>query len=183
MDDSQLGPRGLARLFPFSWLAVAGTQPRTRPNRPIAFTPSRVEPIAPPPPTPHESQRPAAATRFAQFGVWALIGIGWAIFAAWWVIVLQLETFQALGFALGVLLAIVVTCAVGMSLWTRHNIRIARNGKRGNSSLFIPMQWKCDVLGRPIQLPPRTVLTTAADIRVVMRDGEKVYVASPVVKR
>ena len=183
MDDSQLEPRGIARLFPFSWLAVAGTQPRTRPGRPISFTPSRVEPIAPPPPAPPEHERPTASARFARLGVYALIAVGWAIFAAWWVIVLRRETTQALGFALGVLVAIVATCAVAMSMWTRHNMRIARNGKRGYSSLFIPMQWKCDVLGRPIQLPPRAVLTTAADIRVVMRGGEKVYVAGPEVKR
>ena len=117
-----------------------------------------------------------------RFAVWVLIAAGWAIFAAWWVVVLRRETVQALGFALGVLAAIVVGCALAMSLWTRHNMRIARNGKRGNSSLFIPMQWKCDVLGRPIELPPRAVATTAADIRVVMRDGVKVYVASAEVK-
>ena len=181
MDDPQLEPRGLARLFPHSWLAVAGTQPRTRPSRPIAFTPSRVEPI-PPPPAPHRDERPSAVARLARVGVWALIVVGWALFAAWWVIVLQRETIQALGFASGVLVAIVVVCAVAMSLWTRHNMRIARDGKRGNSSLFIAMQWKCDVLGRPVEMPPRPVLTTASDIRVVMRDGVKVYVASSQVK-
>ena len=179
MDDSQLEPRGLARLFPFSWLAVAGSQPRTRPQRPISFTPSRVEPI-PPPPAPRQTERPSAAARLAQLGVWVLIGVGWLVFAAWWAIVLQRETMAALGFALGVLAAIVVVCAIGMALWTRHNMRIARNGKRGYSSLFIPMQWERDALGRPIELPPQAVATAAQDVRVVMRDGVKVYVASEV---
>ena len=178
MDDSRLEPRGFARLFPASWLAVAGSQPRTRPNRPISFTPSRVEPIAPPPPAPERQEQPTPSDKVARLGIWALIGVGWAIFAAWWVIVLQRETTQALGFALGVLVAIVATCAVAMALWTRHNMRIAAKGKRGNSSLFIAMQWKCDVLGRPISIPPRPVLTTAADIKIIMRDGVKVYVAS-----
>lgn len=98
------------------------------------------------------------------------------IFAAWWVVVLQRESVQALGFAFGVLVTIVVSCAFAMTLWTRHNMRIARNGRRGNSSLFIAMHWKCDVLGRPVEMPARPVLTTASDVRVVMRDGVKVYV-------
>jgi hypothetical protein len=176
VDDSQLEPRGLARLFPFSWLAVAGTQPRTRPNRPISFTPSRVEPIAPPPPPIQE--RPSAAASLARFAVWVLVVAGWLVFAAWWVVVLRRESIQSFGVALGVLASIVVVCAVGMALWTRHNMRIARNGKRGYSSLFIPMRWDRDALGRPIELPPRAVATTAADVRVVMRDGVKVYVAA-----
>jgi hypothetical protein len=179
VDDSQLEPRGLARLFPFSWLAVAGSQPRTRPQRPISFTPSRVEPI-PPPPAPQRAERPSAAGRLARFGVGVLLAIGWLIFAAWWAIVLRRESFAALGFALGVLASIVVVCAIGMAVWTRHNMRIARNGKRGMSSLFIPMRWERDALGRPIELPPHAVATTAADVRVVMRDGVKVYVASEV---
>lgn len=108
-----------------------------------------------------------------------LIAAGWAVFGAWWVIVLQRETMQAFGFALGVLGAIVVVCAVAMFVWTRHNLRIARLGKRGHSSLFIPMQWERDALGRAIELPPRDVATTAAEVQVVMRDGVKVYVASP----
>jgi hypothetical protein len=176
VDDSQLEPRGLARLFPLSWFAVAGSQPRTRPNRPISFTPSRVEPIAPPPPAPEE--RPSAGARLARFGVWVLVVAGWLVFAAWWVIVLRRESIQSFGVALGVLASIVVACAVGMALWTRHNMRIARNGKRGYSSLFIPMHWERDALGRPIELPSRAVATTAADVRVVMRDGVKVYVAA-----
>lgn len=180
MDDSQLEPRGLARLFPFSWLAVAGSQPRTRPQRPISFTPSRVEPILPPPPSPQRTERPSAAAALARFGVWVLLAAGWLVFAAWWAIVLQRESFAALGFALGVLASIVVVCAVGMAAWTRHNMRIARNGKRGISSLFIPLSWERDALGRPIELPPQAVATTAADVRVVMRDGVKVYVAAEV---
>ena len=179
MDDSQLEPRGLARLFPFSWLAVAGSQPRTRPQRPISFTPSRVEPI-PPPPSPQRTERPSAVAGLARFGVWVLVAAGWLVFAAWWGIVLRRESFAALGFALGVLASIVVVCAIGMTLWTRHNMRIARNGKRGHSSLVIPMRWERDALGRPIELPPQAVATRAADVRVVMRDGVKVYVASEV---
>src|SRR5688572_33091645 len=84
-DESHLEPRGLARLFPVAWLAVAGSQTRTRPNRPIAFTPSRVEPIAPPPPAPSSGERPSVSARLAQLAVWGLVAIGWAIFATWWV--------------------------------------------------------------------------------------------------
>lgn len=177
--DNRIEPRPFARLFPFAWFAVAGSQTRTRPTRPIAFTPSRVEPIpAPPHLTPSPAEKPSAGARVAQLGVWVLITLGWLVFAAWWAIVLRRESMGALGFALGVVVAIVVVCAVGMAAWTRHNIQIARTGKRGYSSLFIPMRWKCDTLGRPIELPARAIATTAPDVRVVMRDGVKVYVAA-----
>jgi hypothetical protein len=76
-----------------------------------------------------------------------------------------------------VVAAIVVVCTVLMAAWTRHNLRIARNGKRGQSSLYIPMSWERDALGRPIELPAPAIVTSAPDVRVVMRDGVKVYVA------
>ena len=177
VDESHLEPRGLARLFPFAWPAVAGSQTRTRPSRPISFTPSRVEPIAPPPPAPSSGERPSASARLAQLGVWVLVAVGWAIFATWWVVVLTRESAGALAYALGVIAAIVVVCTVLMAAWTRHNLRIARNGKRGHSSLYIPMCWERDALGRPIELPAPAIVTSAPDVRVVMRDGVKVYVA------
>ena len=184
MNDPQLEPRLPARLFPFAWFAVAGSTTRTRPPRPIAFTPSRGEPIAPPPwangpPT----EKPTAASRVARAGVWTLIGVGWLVFAGWWGIVLRRESIQDLGFAIGVLAMILIACAVVMSLWTRHNIRIARKGKRGHSSLYIPMHWERDALGRPIELPAKEIAQTASDVRVIMRDGVKTYVVARGAKR
>ena len=109
-------------------------------------------------------------------GVWALVAAGWAVFVAWWVIVLQRESIQSLGFALGLLAATLVVSAIGTALWTQHNIRIARRGKRGKSSLFIPMIFERDTLGRPLALPDGNAARTAPEVRIVIRDGVKAYI-------
>jgi hypothetical protein len=83
---------------------------------------------------------------------------------------------QSLGVAFGLLGATVAASAVGMMLWTRHNLRIARKGKRGKSSLYIPMTWERDTLDRPLDLPAREIAQSAAEVRVVVRDGVKAYV-------
>lgn len=63
-----------------------------------------------------------------------------------------------------------------MTLWTRHNIRIAKKGKRGRSSLFIPMQWERDTLGRPLDLPMGDAARIAPEVRVVLNGNTKAYV-------
>ena len=160
MDDSQLQPR---------------TATRTRP-RPIRFTPSRTDPVAPPPLEQHAAaEAPSLASRAF---VWLLITAGWGVFVAWWVIVLQRESMRSLGVALGLVAATLATSALAMTLWTRHNIRIARKGKRGRSSLYIPMVFEHDTLGRPIELPEQEVARSAAEVRVVLRGGVKAYVVA-----
>jgi hypothetical protein len=98
------------------------------------------------------------------------------VFAAWWVIVLYRESARSLGVALGVLAAMLATSTVLMWIWTRHNIRIAKKGKRGRSSLFIPMEWKHDTLGRPMTLPGADVARSAPEVRVVLTGNTKSYV-------
>jgi hypothetical protein len=142
--------------------------------RPIRFTPARAEPIAPPR---LGTQTPAEQSSLAsRFAVWTLVAAGWAVFIAWWVIVLQRESMQSIGFALGLLTATVVVSAIATALWTQHNIRIARRGKRGKSSLFIPMIFEHDTLGRPLAMPESDVARSAPEVRVVIRDGVKAYV-------
>ena len=89
---------------------------------------------------------------------------------------LHRESLRSLGVALGLLAAVLVASGVASTLWTWHNIRIARNGKRGMSSLYIPMVWERDTLGRPLQLPPADVARAAPEVRVVMKNGAKAYV-------
>ena len=164
VDDSRLSHRGRA----------TDTPTRNRPVRPIRFTPSRAEPIAPPPVHPDTAaERQSILTRIA---VWTMVAAGWAVFIAWWVIVLQRESWQSFGFALGLLGATVVGAAIATALWTAHNIRIARRGKRGKSSLFMPMVCEHDTLGRPLALPDAGVARSASEVRVVLRDGVKAYV-------
>lgn len=160
MDDTQLQSRAATRALP----------------RPIRFTPSRTEPIAPPP---LEQVAPNAPSSLAaRVLVWLFVGSGWAVFAAWWVIVLQRESIRSFGTALGLLGATLGASALGMTLWTRHNIRIARNGKRGKSSLYIPMVFERDTLGRPLVFPDDDAVRTAAEVRLVLRGDAKAYVVA-----
>lgn len=112
----------------------------------------------------------------ARVGTWTALAVGWAIFVAWWAIVLQRESLRALGAALGLLAVVLVVSAVATTLWTWHNVRLARNGKRGMSSLYIPMAWERDTLGRPLELPRADIARTASEVRVVMKGGAKAYV-------
>ena len=156
-------------------LAPAPT--RTRPGRHIPFEPlPRLTPSAPPLWVKREAEAPSTGSRLARLGVWTLLTLGWLVFAAWWVIVLSRETTAALVRAGGLLAAMLVTCAIVMSVWTRYNKWIARRGKRGRSSLFIPMQWDRDTLGRPLAFPANDAARTAPEVRVVLRDGVKAYV-------
>jgi len=83
---------------------------------------------------------------------------------------------RSLGIALGLIAAMVATAAVGMTFWTLHNMRIAKRGKRGTSSLYIPPDWRRDTLGRPLDLPESDAARTAPEVRVVMNGGVKSYV-------
>jgi hypothetical protein len=167
-----LPPRGPST---FASQSAAGALSRVRPARPIQFTPSHSELVAPPTlATPvSAADKPSI---IGQLGVWALVTLGWAVFVAWWVIVLQRESARSFGIALGLLAATLATSAAAMSLWTRHNIRIAQRGKRGTSSLYIPMHWERDTLGRQLELPAREIAQTAAEVRIELRAGTKAYV-------
>jgi len=177
VDDPRLTPHFLTRLFPFASPAGAGAPGRTRPGRHIPFEPlPRLTPSAPPPWITPRPKKPSVAERLARVGVWALLAVGWLVFASWWAIVLGRESTAALARAAGLLGAILVTCTVVMMAWTRYNIWIASRGKRGQSSLYIPMQWERDTLGRFLELPARDVAQTASEVRIAVRDGVKSYV-------
>ena len=176
VDDQTTGPRAPARPAALAPVAAPplGVGTRTRPPRPIRFTPSRTDAVpAPPAELQTANDQPSL---LARVGAWVFIAIGWAIFAAWWVIVLQRESARALGTALGLLAAILVTSAIAMTLWTRHNIRIAKKGKRGHSSRFIPMHWDRDTLGRRLAFPDAEGARTAGEVRVVLEGNTKRYV-------
>ena len=114
----------------------------------------------------------------SRLAAWLLITAGWGVFVAWWAIVLRRESMRSLGVALGLLAAMLVASALGMTLWTRHNIRIARKGKRGKTSLYIPMTWERDTLGRQLELPGQDIARAAAEVRVVVRGGVKAYIVA-----
>jgi hypothetical protein len=158
---------------------LAPTPTRTRPGRHIPFEPlPRLTPSVPPRWVKEEAETPSTGARFARLGVRTLLALGWLVFAAWWVIVLTRETTAALARAGGLVAAMLVTCAIVMSAWTRYNKWIARRGKRGRSSLFIPMQWERDTLGRPLAFPANDAARTASDVRIVLRNRVKAYVVA-----
>ena len=179
MDDQRLTPHFLARLFPFARPAIVGVPTRTRPGPHIPFEPlPRLTPSEPPPWITQRPRKPSVGERLARAGVWALLAAGWLVFASWWAIVLTRESTASLARAGGLLGAIVVTCTIVMVAWTRYNIWVARRGKRGQSSLYIPTQWERDTLGRTLELPAREIALTASDVRIVIRNGVKQYVPS-----
>jgi hypothetical protein len=179
VDDPRFATRLLERLLPFAFSPASGPPPtRARPSTPIRFTPTRTETIGPPPrPVRPPAKKPSAATWLARLGTWLLLAIGWLVFVSWGVFVLHRERIDAHAYAAGVLASIVIASAALMALWTRHNIRLARKGKRGQASFHIPMKWEHDTLGRTLQLPAPPVAQTATEVRIAVRDGVKSYVA------
>jgi hypothetical protein len=111
-----------------------------------------------------------------RLAAWTAIALGWSVFVAWWAIVLRRESARSLGVAFGLLAATLATSAIAMWAWTVYNIRIAKKGKRGRSSLYVPMEWERDALGRQLELPALAVARTAPEVRVVLKDGVKAYV-------
>ncbi|HEX6050560.1 MAG TPA: hypothetical protein VFZ21_14875 [Gemmatimonadaceae bacterium] len=176
MADSRIAPTFAARLFPFAFSTTAGAPARTRPGRHIPFEPHpRLTPSAPPPPVVPPGQ-PSVSARLARLGVWLLLALGWAVFAAWWVVVLRRESVAAFTRAGAVLAGVLAVCAVIMSAWTRYNMWVARRGMRGRSSRYIPVQWERDTLGRPLRLPEGSLARSASELRIVLHDGAKSYV-------
>jgi len=159
---------------PASHAAGAGT--RVRPVRPIRFTPSRTEPIQPPSHDARASteQHPSLIARLA---AWIAIAFGWSIFVSWWGIVLQRESAHALGVAFGLLAATLAVCVIAMVAWTSYNIRLARKAKRRQSNRPVTVRWERDTLGRRLELPAGELACTAPEVRVLLKDGVKAYVA------
>ena len=148
-----------------------------RPVRPVQFTPSRTGPIQPPPHVERASseQQPSLIARLA---AWIAIGVGWAIFIAWWDIVLHHESAHSLGVAFGLIGALLTICVVTMVAWTSYNKRLAKKAtRRRHSNRYIPIRLERDTLGRRLELPAGELVYTAPEVRVVLKDGVKAYIA------
>jgi len=160
---------------PASHAADAGA--RVRPVRPIRFTPSRTEPIQLPSHVERASteQQPSLIGRLA---AWIAIAVGWSIFVAWWGIVLQRETARSLGVAFGLVAALLTICVIAMVAWTSYNKRLARKAtRRRHANRHVPIRWERDTLGRRLELPAEELACTAPEVRVVLKDGIKAYIA------
>jgi len=64
-----------------------------------------------------------------------------------------------------------------MLAWTSYNIRLARKATRRQSNRPVVIRWERDTLGRRLELPEGDVACTAQEVRVVLKDGVKAYIA------
>ena len=102
---------------------------------------------------------------------------GWALFIYWWNVVLESPNvsasrieFSALEVALMILLVI-----GGAWLWIRHNLILARRGRRGGFSRFITPTFDRDYFGRELSLPPRAILIRASIVNLRVAGNQKMY--------
>jgi Na+/melibiose symporter-like transporter len=87
--------------------------------------------------------------------------LAWVLFFYWWRRVALDSTASAATFAVVVLLVIAVVIFYSTILWIRHNIKLAKRGKRGLSTRYLHPEFERDWLDRPLvfgnMIPPRDV--------------------------
>ncbi len=76
--------------------------------------------------------------------------LGWVLFFYWWRKVALESTAAAATVAVVVLLIIGVTVFYSTVLWIRHNLKLAKRGKRGFSTRWVRPYFDRDHLDRPL---------------------------------
>lgn len=99
----------------------------------------------------------------------------WVLFAYWWSVVLRREGADSLVAVARTLASGVLVISLAAVIWVQHNLRIARAGKRGRASLYRPLHFSQDFLGRPLEMPPPAELDRSAHVIVDIVDGLKRY--------
>ena len=111
---------------------------------------------------------------------YAIAFAGWALFAYWWAIVLRRTGETEMRFTawfLVLCLAVVVLVTIA---WVAHNTRLARRRPARNKVVQLRVPFHEDSLGRRVQSAEGLSLTDAAVVRIVVDDGRKRYLVSPV---
>jgi len=104
------------------------------------------------------------------------IFFGWFLFIYWWDEVTQGEATVAMLAYTGAALAMAVIALAAMTtLWVRYNVRVARQGKRGRVTAYLPPRIDRDRLGRRLLLPPRRELLEAQVLRLEIDENGKAY--------
>lgn len=104
------------------------------------------------------------------------IVFGWFLFVYWWDEVTQGQaTAEMLAYTGAALATAVMALAAMTTLWVRHNVKVARQGKRGRVTAYLPPRVDRDRLGRRIVLPPRRELLEAQVLRLEVDENSKVY--------
>lgn len=76
--------------------------------------------------------------------------LGWVFFFYWWRKVALQSTAGAATVAVVVLLIAGIVVTYFTLLWIRHNLKLARRGKRGFSTLWVRPQFDRDHFDRPL---------------------------------
>jgi len=104
------------------------------------------------------------------------IFFGWFLFIYWWDEVTQGQaTVEMLAYSGAALAMAVIALAAMTTLWVRYNVRVARQGKRGRVTAYLPPRIARDRLGRRLWLPPRRELLEAQVLRLEIDANGKTY--------
>jgi len=100
---------------------------------------------------------------------------GWVWFFYWWYLVTQetpLRVVEHVGVQMSALVVAVPLCAAG---WIMHNLKLARRGKRGLASRYVPPRFTHDVAGRTLELSELSTSRTEAHVFVRIKGDAKQY--------
>jgi hypothetical protein len=101
---------------------------------------------------------------------------GWFLFVYWWDEVTQgAASVEMLAYSGAALATAAIALAAMTTLWIRHNVKVARRGKRGRVTAYLPPQIDRDRLGRRLLLPPRRELLEAQVLRLEVDENGKAY--------
>jgi hypothetical protein len=76
--------------------------------------------------------------------------LGWVLFFYWWRKVALESTATAASVAVVVLLVVGIVVFYSTVLWIRHNLKLAKRGKRGFSTRWVRPYFDRDHLNRPL---------------------------------
>lgn len=81
--------------------------------------------------------------------------LGWVLFFYWWRKVALESTAAAASVAVVVLLIVGIAVFYSTVLWIRHNLKLAKRGKRGTSTRWVRPHFDRDHLNRPLVFSDR----------------------------
>lgn len=101
--------------------------------------------------------------------------LGWLLFFFWWTRVASESTPAAAILAAVILVAIAVSIFYSTLIWIRHNLKLARRGKRGFSTRYLRPLFERDWLDRAIVFRNSAAAREGTWFVVHIDDKEKRY--------
>lgn len=106
---------------------------------------------------------------------WLAVAAGWVAFAYGWFLVAQDPSPGLLGAVGGRLGLILLALALLTAYWIVHNVRIAREGRRADSCLWAPFEYRMDRLGRSVTLDGDVRSAQVVVVSVNDEDGKRFH--------